>query len=346
MTGRYCRCSLPSVLKEEFGGTSWASRADFCNWPALPPWQRRCCNRALALDYPTEAGAPRRRLSARRLGRHRRTHRCPGADRADGPDLLVDNKPGAGSNLGTESVARAEPDGYTLMADSVSNAINPTLYKKLNYDQLKDLIPVASIDVVPNVMDINLDMPVKTVPEFIAYAKANPGKISMGSGGIGSSPHVAGELFKMMTGVDMLHMPYRGVAPATADLLGGRIAGAVRHPARLDRQHPRRENPRARGDLEEALRLAAGRAGDERVRAGLRGGFVPRHLGAEGHAARDRRQAQCAINAALADTKLKARLAELGAEVFTGTPEDYGRYLAGEIERWAKVIQFSGAKAE
>ena len=140
-----------------------------------------------------------------------------------GQTFIIDNKPGAGSNLGTETVARAEPDGYTLMADSVSNAINPTLYKKLNYDQLKDLIPVASIDVVPNVMDVNIDLPVKTVPEFIAYAKANPDKISMGSGGIGSSPHVAGELFKMTTGVNMLHIPYRGVALATADLLGGRM---------------------------------------------------------------------------------------------------------------------------
>ena len=175
------------------------------------------------------------------------------------------------------------------MADSVSNAINPTLYKKLNYDQLKDLVPVASIDVVPNVMDINVDMPVKTVPEFIAYAKANPGKISMGSGGIGSSPHVAGELFKMMTGVDMLHMPYRGVAPATADLLGGRIQVLFDTLPAAIGQHPRRKNPRARGDVEEAIRVAAGRAGDERVRAGLRGGFVPRHLGAEGHATRDRR---------------------------------------------------------
>src|ERR1700754_3087710 len=118
-----------------------------------------------------------------------------------GQSFVIDNKPGAGSNIGTDLVARAEPDGYTLMADSVSNAINPTLYKKLTYDQLKDFVPVASIDVVPNVMDINIDLPVKTVPEFIAYAKQNPDKISMGSGGIGSSPHVAGELFKMMTGV-------------------------------------------------------------------------------------------------------------------------------------------------
>src|SRR5689334_20874533 len=134
-----------------------------------------------------------------------------------GQSFVIDNKPGAGSNIGTDIVARAEPDGYTLMADSVSNAINPTLYKKLPYDQLKDLIPVASIDVVPNVMDINLEVPAKTVPEFIAYAKANSGKISMGSGGIGSSPHVAGELFKMLTGVEMQHIPYRGVAPATTD---------------------------------------------------------------------------------------------------------------------------------
>ena len=140
-----------------------------------------------------------------------------------GQSFYVDNKPGAGSNLGAETVVRSDPDGYTLMAESVSNAINPTLYKKLNYDQQKDLVPVASIDVVPNVMDVNLDVPAKTIPEFIAYAKANPGKITMGSGGIGSSPHVAGELFKMMTGVDMLHVPYRGVAPATTDLLGGRI---------------------------------------------------------------------------------------------------------------------------
>ena len=143
------------------------------------------------------------------------------------------------------------------MAESVSNAINPTLYKKLNYDQLRDLVPVASIDVVPNVMDINLDVPAKTIPEFIAYAKANPGKISMGSGGIGSSPHVAGELFKMMTGVDMLHVPYRGVAPATADLLGGRIqvlfdtlpAAIAQHPRRKDSRRSRSPRRSARDAL-------------------------------------------------------------------------------------------------
>ena len=246
---------------------------------------------ARALDYPTRSvrvvvGFPPggsadivARIVAQALTEHM------------GQTFYVDNKPGAGSNIGTEAVAHADPDGYTLMGDSVSNAINPTLYKKLSYDQLKDLIPVASIDVVPNVMDINVEVPAQSIPEFIAYAKANPGKISMGSGGIGSSPHVAGELFKMMTGVDMLHVPYRGVSPATTDLLGGRIQVLFDTlPAAM--ANIRAGKIRARGDVEEALARAPGCAGDERVRAGLRGGFVPRHLGAERHTTRDRRQAE------------------------------------------------------
>jgi tripartite-type tricarboxylate transporter receptor subunit TctC len=263
-----------------------------------------------------------------------------------GQTFIVDNKPGAGSNLGTESVARAEPDGYTLMAESVSNAINPTLYKKLNYDQLRDLVPVASIDVVPNVMDVNLDVPAKTIPEFIAYAKANPGKISMGSGGIGSSPHVAGELFKMMTGVDMLHIPYRGVAPATADLLGGRLqvlfdtlpaaianirAGTIRALAVTSKKRSQ-----ALPDLPAINEFVPGYEADSFHGISAPKG-TPREIV---------ERLNGAVNAVLADPKVKARLADLGGEVFTGTPEDYGRYLKGEIERWAKVIEFSGAKAE
>jgi tripartite-type tricarboxylate transporter receptor subunit TctC len=263
-----------------------------------------------------------------------------------GQSFVIDNKPGAGSNIGTDLVARAEPDGYTLMADSVSNAINPTLYKKLTYDQLKDFVPVASIDVVPNVMDINVDLPVKTVPEFIAYAKANPGKISMGSGGIGSSPHVAGELFKMLTGVEMQHIPYRGVAPATTDLLGGRIQ------VLFDTL------PAAIGNIKagkiRALAVTSKKRSETLPDVPAMNEFVPGYEADSFHGISAPKgtpreivdKLNREINAALADPKVKARLAELGAEVFTGTPEDYGRYLAGEIARWAKVIEFSGAKAE
>ena len=263
-----------------------------------------------------------------------------------GQTFIVDNKPGAGSNLGAETVARAEPDGYTLMAESVSNAINPTLYKKLSYDQLRDLVPVASIDVVPNVMDINLDVPAKTIPEFIAYAKANPGKISMGSGGIGSSPHVAGELFKMMTGVNMVHIPYRGVAPATTDLLGGRIQ------VLFDTLPAAIQNIRA-GKIC-GLAVTSKKRSDALPDVPAMNEFVPGYEADSFHGVSAPKgtpreivdKLNKEINAALADPKLKARLAELGAEVFTGAPEDYGRYLKGEIDRWAKVIEFSGARAE
>src|SRR5215471_760134 len=307
--------------------------------PALP-------RHAAALDYPTRpvrmvVGFPAggsadivARIVAQAL-----TERL-------GQTFIVENKPGAGSNFGTEAVAHARPDGYTLMADSVSNAINPSLYRNLNYDQLKDLVPVASIDVVPNVMDVNLDVPATTIPEFIAYAKANPGKITMGSGGIGSSPHITGELFKMMTGVDMLHVPYRGVAPATTDLLGGRIqvlfdtlpaalanirAGKIRALAVTSRKRSQ-----ALPEVPAMNELVPGYEADS-----FHGIAAPRGTPRE---IVDRLNRE--INAALADAGLKPRLADLGAEVITGTPEDFGRYLAQEIDKWGRVVRFSGAKAE
>jgi tripartite-type tricarboxylate transporter receptor subunit TctC len=322
------------------------ARRRFLQWAGAAVFASALLQPALALDYPTRpvrlvVGFPPggsadivARIVAQAL-----TERM-------GQTFIIDNKPGAGSNLGTETVARAEPDGYTLMADSVSNAINPTLYKKLGYDQLRDLIPVASIDVVPNVMDINVDLPVRTVPEFIAYAKANPDKISMGSGGIGSSPHVAGELFKMMTGVSMLHVPYRGVALATTDLLGGRVQ------VLFDTLPAAVANIRA-GKIR-ALAVTSKKRSGTLPEVPAMNEFVPGYEADSFHGISAPKgtpreivdKLNREINTALAEPKLKARLAELGAEVFTGTPEDYGRYLKGEIERWAKVIEFSGAKAE
>jgi tripartite-type tricarboxylate transporter receptor subunit TctC len=262
-----------------------------------------------------------------------------------GQTFLVENKPGAGSNIAAETVARADPDGYTLLSVTVANAINATLYTNLKFDYLRDFAQVASIDVVPNVMDINVDVPAKTIPEFIAYAKANPGKISMASGGVGSSPHVSGELFKMMAGVDMVHVPYRGVAPATTDLLGGRVqvlfdtlpaaianirAGKIRALAVTSKT--RNE---ALPDVPAMAEFIPGFEADS-----FHGIAAPKGTPQE---TVDKLNKE--INAALADPKLKARLADLGGTVFTGTPADFGTYVSGEIDKWGKVIKFSGAKA-
>ena len=188
-----------------------------------------------------------------------------------GQPFVIENRPGAGTNIATEAVVRAPPDGYTLLLVSTANAINATLYDKLNFNFIRDIAPVAGIIRVPNVMVVNPSVPAKTVPEFIAYAKANPGKINMASAGNGAASHVAGELFKMMTGVNMVHVPYRGAAPALTDLLGGQVQVYVRHHARVDRVHQGRQAARAGGDHCDALGGAAGRPDRGRFRAGLRG---------------------------------------------------------------------------
>ena len=193
------------------------------------------------------------------------------------------------------------------------NAINATLYDKLNFNFIRDIAPVAGIIRVPHVMLVNPSFPAKTVPEFIAYAKANPGKINMASAGNGNPAHVAGELFKMMAGVDMVHVPYRGGGPALTDLLGGQVQVDVRPTSVVDRIHQGRQAARASSHHRDAFGGAAGHPDRGRVRAGLRGERVVRHRRAEKHARRDRRQAQQEINAGLADPKMKKRLADLGA---------------------------------
>ena len=210
-----------------------------------------------------------------------------------GQQFIIENRPGAGGNIGTEAVVRAPPTAIRSSVSAAANAINATLYDKLNFNFIRDIAPVAGID--PRcryVMVVNPSVPAKTVPEFIAYAKANPGKINMASAGNGSTPTCLGELFKMMTGVDMVHVPYRGAAPALTDLLGGQVQvmfGTIRI---VDRIHQGRQAARAGGDHRDALGGAAGHSDRRRIRAGLRGERLVRRRRAQEHARRDRRQAQ------------------------------------------------------
>jgi tripartite-type tricarboxylate transporter receptor subunit TctC len=263
-----------------------------------------------------------------------------------GQQFVIENRTGAATNIATEAVVRAPADGYTLLLVTASNAINATLYDKLSFNFIHDIAPVAGIIRYPLVMQVNPSFPAKTVPEFISYVKSNPGKISYGSGGSGTSIHVASELFKMMAGVDMIHVPYRGGAPAMTDLMAGQVQ-VVFNPVPESMEFIRAGKLRP-------LAVTTATRSEVLPDVPTVGDFVPGYEASalQGIGAPKKTPAEIVdklnkeINAGLDDPKLKARFAELGAAVFPGSPSDFSKFMADETEKWAKVIKFSGAKAD
>ena len=263
-----------------------------------------------------------------------------------GQPVVIESRPGAATNLATEALVRAPPDGYTLLLVAPANAINATLYDKLNFNFLRDIVPVSGIIRFPNVVVVNPSLPIKTIPELIAYAKANPGKLNMASSGNGSTIHMSGELFKMLTGINMVHVPYRGGAPALTDLIAGQVH------VMFDNVPTSAEHVKA-GKLRGLAVTSTARSEvlpDLPTVADFLPGYeasawyglgVPKNTPDE---VIDK--VNKGMNAVLADPKSQARFAELGASLLPGSPADFSRLVADETEKWSKVVKFSGAKPD
>ena len=263
-----------------------------------------------------------------------------------GQQFVIENKPGGGNNIGTEAAIHSPPDGYTLMLVNPANAINTTLYPKLSFNFIRDIAPVAGIMRVPNVMEVNPSVPAKTVAEFIAYAKANLGKINWATSGNGTSVHLSGELFKIMTGVELTHIPYKGSAPALTDLIAGTVHVI------FDNMPP--SLPHIRAGTLRALAVTTNVRSDALPEIPTVAETVPGYEASafygvgvpKGTPPEIIDKLNKEINAGLADPRMKARLAELGGMLTPGTPEDFGKLVAGETDKWAKVIKTGGVTLE
>lgn len=263
-----------------------------------------------------------------------------------GQNFIIENKAGAGGNIGTQAALNASPDGYTLLFVAPHNAINATLYKKLPYDFLRDMTPIAGIAQTPNIMEVNPAVPAKTVAEFIAYAKANPGKINMASAGNGTAIHLSGELFMAMTGVKLVHVPYRGGAPALIDLIGGQVQVMFDNlPSSMAHIQSGKLRALAVTTLARSPALPDVPTVAETV-PGYQAGIWYGVVAPKGTPPEIVEKLNRAINAALADDKIRARLADLGCSPMPMSPSTFGSLLASETAKWAKVIQFAGASID